>query len=110
MMIEASLKDDSGKPPMELLDRYALEQTALVLAFGARKYAPHNWRKGIKHGRLLAAAMRHLLAIIDGEDVDPESGLSHAAHLSCCVMFLQWMQRHRPDLDDRWHPEILTDR
>lgn len=100
---EAGVKFDAGKPPMSLLDRYALEQTALVLAFGASKYQPHNWRGGIKHRRLIDAALRHLLAISDGEDTDPESGLPHAAHAMCCLQFLLWMQKHRPDLDDRYH-------
>jgi hypothetical protein len=87
---------------MSLLDRSALEEIAQVLAFGASKYGPDNWRGGIKHRRLIDAALRHLLAISDGEDVDPESGLPHAAHLGCCVMFLLWMQKNRSDLDDRF--------
>lgn len=100
---ETGQKFDAGKPPMSLLDRYALEQIAQVLAFGANKYNADNWRGGIRHRRLIDAALRHLLAISDGEDIDPESGLPHAAHLGCCVMFLLWMQKHRPDLDDRFH-------
>jgi len=99
---EAGQKFDSEKPPVDLLDTYALEQTALVLAFGARKYAAHNWRGGIRFSRLIGAAMRHLMAINRGEDIDPESGLPHAAHAACCVMFLLWMMHNRPDLDDRW--------
>lgn len=94
-------KDDQDKPPMSLLDRFALEQIAKVLQFGAKKYAKHNWRKGLEFSRLLDAALRHILAFADGEDNDPESGLSHIAHAGCCIMFLLWMQKNRPDLDDR---------
>ena len=97
-------KADQAKPPMELLDPYALEQIALVLEFGRRKYAAHNWRKGLSYGRLVAAAMRHCCAILRGEDTDPESNLPHAAHLGCCAMFLIWMMQHRTDMDDRWKP------
>src|SRR3990172_13351912 len=43
----SGLKHDSAKPMMNLLDAYAMEQLALVLTFGAAKYAPNNWRKGI---------------------------------------------------------------
>lgn len=106
---EAGVKHDAGKPPMSLLDRHALEQIAQVLAFGARKYKADNWRGGIKHRRLIDAAMRHLLAIADGEDIDPESGLPHAAHLGCCTMFLLWMQKNRPDLDDRFKPQVTSE-
>jgi hypothetical protein len=105
---ESGQKLDTDKPPMDLLDRYALEQIARVLDFGARKYSHHNWRGGIRYSRLIAAAMRHLTAYNDGEDTDPETGLSHIAHLGCCVMFLLWMEKQRPDLDDRWKPKHNT--
>lgn len=98
---EGGVKFDQGKPPMSLLDRHAMEQIALVLAFGAQKYAAHNWRKGIAYSRLLDAALRHLFAFADGEDNDPESGLSHIAHAGCCIVFLLGMIEARPDQDDR---------
>lgn len=63
-------------------------EIAEVLTFGARKYKPNNWRKCVDTGRYLAAALRHLDAIERGEEVDPESGLKHRAHLATNVMFL----------------------
>lgn len=99
---EGGTKHDKGKPPMSLLDRKWLEGTADVLAFGAQKYAAHNWRKGISYSRLADAALRHLMAFVDGEDTDPESGLPHLHHASCCLMFLSNMSATRPDLDDRY--------
>lgn len=97
-------KHDAGKPPMDLLDRHALEEIAQVLEFGRRKHAAHNWRGGLPMSRLMAAAMRHLMAYNDGEDFDPESGLSHLAHAGCCVMFALRMEKDRPDMDDRYKP------
>ena len=96
------VKFDGGKPRMDLLDPDFLAHVAQVLTFGAQKYDAHNWRKGINTSRLIAASYRHLGAINNGEDVDPESGLPHSAHLGCCVMFLDWMLANRKDLDDRW--------
>ena len=96
------VKHDGAKPRMDLLDRTALEGLAAVLGFGAEKYAAHNWRGGIAQSRLIAAALRHLTALNDGEDIDPESGLPHVDHLGCCWMFLSNMQKTRPDLDDRY--------
>lgn len=95
-------KFDNDKPPMALLDPAFLEGVARVLGFGANKYAAHNWRNGIAYSRLISAAYRHLGAINSGEDIDPESGLSHAYHLGCCTMFLASMMQTRPELDDRW--------
>lgn len=98
----AGLKFDTGKPPFDLLSRQWLEGTAQVLAFGAKKYDRHNWRKGIQFSRLLGAALRHLLAFQDGEDLDPETGLSHIHHASCCLMFLSELQIKKPEMDDRY--------
>lgn len=99
------IKHDSEKPPLALIDPGFLLGLGDVLGFGARKYAPHNWRNGINFSRLISAAYRHLGAINSGEDFDPESGLSHTGHLACCIMFLDWMIKNRSDLDDRWKNE-----
>lgn len=99
---EGGHKFDGGKPPLSLLDPYALTEVAKVLAFGADKYDKHNWRRGISYSRLIDAALRHLMDFNSGEDLDPESKLSHIAHASCCLMFLLWMVQHRSDLDDRY--------
>lgn len=98
------LKYDGGKPPLNLLSNIAQRATAEVLAFGARKYEAHNWRKGIELSRLLAGAMRHLNAFNDGEDLDPESKLPHIDHAACCVMFVQELWRTQPAMDDRYRP------
>lgn len=96
------IKHDAGKPRMDLLSRSALEGVSQVLAFGAKTYAPDNWRKGMEWRRLIGAAMRHLQAFSDGEDMDPESGLPHIDHLGCCVMFLSEYQKKKMGTDDRW--------
>lgn len=101
-----ALKFDHDKLPLNLLSTEALNQTAAVLKFGAQKYAEHNWRKGFTWSRPLAAAMRHLTAFNDGEDKDPESGLSHLAHAACCIMFLLEFEKTHPELDDRYRSNV----
>ncbi len=95
-------KYDSEKPRMDLLDPSALDGLASVLTFGARKYDAHNWRGGISYSRLIAAMLRHIFAVLRGEDIDPESNLPHIDHVGCCWMFLSNMMKTRPDLDDRY--------
>lgn len=102
-------KHDSDKIRMELLPAYSLEQIAKVLTFGARKYDSWNWTKGFDFSRLQGATQRHLAAWSKGEDTDPESGISHLAHAGCCILFLLWMERHRPDLDDRFKDPVLNE-
>ena len=101
-----ALKFDTDKLPLNLLSTEAMNQTAAVLKFGAIKYAEHNWRKGFTWSRPLAAAMRHITAFNDGEDKDPESGLSHLAHAACCIMFLLEFEKTHPELDDRYNPDV----
>lgn len=101
-----AIKFDTDKLPLNLLSTEAMNQTAAVLKFGAQKYAEHNWRNGFVWSRPLAAAMRHLTAFNDGEDKDPESGLSHLAHAACCIMFLLEFEKTHPELDDRYKPNV----
>jgi len=102
----SAMKFDSGKLPVNLLSNEALLQTAAVLKFGADKYHAHNWRDGFAWSRPLAAAMRHIMAYNDGEDKDPESGLSHLAHAACCIMFLLEFEKTHPELDDRYKVDV----
>lgn len=77
------------------------DEVARVLAFGAKKYARHNWRLGMDWSRLIGAAMRHLAAFTRGELHDPETGLHHLGHLGCCLMFLIVYERDGIGTDDR---------
>lgn len=101
-MNEEGKKYDAGKAPIGLIPSKALTAIAEVLAFGAARYGAHNWRAGLAWSRLYDAALRHILAWKEGEDLDPESSLSHLAHASCCLMFLLELIKTRPDLDDRY--------
>lgn len=61
-----------------------------------------NWRKGLSVTECSESLMRHLLAFMEGEDNDPESGLSHLGHIQCNAMFLQYARDNMPELDDRF--------
>lgn len=60
-----------------------------------------NYKGGIRVTKFLDSIMRHLIAIILGEDLDPESGKQHAAHIICNLSMMTWTLYHRQDLDDR---------
>jgi len=95
-------KDMDNKVPMDLLDFQALTAMSEVLVFGKRKYAAHNWRKGLPVTTSLGAALRHLLKTCSGEKIDPESGLDHIAHAAVNLMFALNAIRTNPALDDRY--------
>lgn len=100
-MSDQSMKKDAGKPRFELVPLWALEPIAAVLTFGAAKYAPWGWTRGMEWSRLIGAAKRHLAAWEAGEEIDPESGLSHLGHLGCCVLFLMAYSIRNLGTDDR---------
>ena len=94
-------KNDAGKLPIDLIPVQPLLDLAAVLQHGMIKYDANNWRKGFKFSRTYAAAMRHLLAWHNGEDLDPDSGLSHLSHATCNLFFLSEFMKTHPELDDR---------
>jgi hypothetical protein len=94
-------KFDDGKPPLGMIPRAGLEEIALVLGHGARKYGRDNWRHGLRWSRLYDALLRHVRAFIDGEDMDQESGYTHLAHAGCNIFFLLEYMRKGLGIDDR---------
>jgi hypothetical protein len=77
------------KTPLSLIPSYAMEQTAWVHKLGSDKYGPYNWRKtGVCASTYVNAILRHLNAWRDGETLDPESGISHLAHVACSCNIL----------------------
>lgn len=90
------MKFDGDKVRAELLLQgmpRTLEGVADILTFGARKYAAHSWQH-VEDGinRYEAAAMRHKLARMKGEVLDPESGRPHILHELCSLMFVAELQ------------------
>ena len=91
------------KTPLALIPPFAMEQTAWVHKLGAEKYGPYNWRAtGVCATTYVAAIMRHLNAWRDGEDLDPESGISHIAHVACSCNILLDAQHCDTLQDDRY--------
>ncbi len=102
VIAKEAVKLDAGKPPLALISRIALEEEAKVMEFGKQKYGTHNWRAGMDFSRLMDAALRHMYAFADGEDMDKETGLSHLAHARCCMAFLLEYQGVKIGTDDRF--------
>ncbi len=107
MSNDGGKKFDAGKVRLELLPSRALREVARVLTFGAKKYGDWNWAKGMKWSRLYGATQRHLTAWVDGEDNDPETGISHLAHAACSMLFLLVYQARGLGTDDRHKFEPL---
>jgi len=94
--------ESATKPRLELVPWAAVDEIAQVLTFGAAKYDANNWCRGARWGRYFAALCRHIFAWWRGENLDPETGLSHLAHAGCCLLFLMEYQRNNWGSDDRF--------
>lgn len=105
-------KNDAGKLGTHLLPTAPLESIARVLDFGAAKYAPNNWRKGLAYSRVYGAILRHLWSWWRGEDNDRETGLPHLAHAGCEILFLLDYHLGKPErrtvVDDRAEHDRVT--
>lgn len=102
-------KDDQDKIRTDLFSVVAFNGTSTVLTFGAKKYAPWNWAKGINYMRVYGALLRHLFAWVRGQQFDEETGLPHLDHAACCIMFLQHYDRdgeRYKTFDDRPYGKI----
>lgn len=87
--VTTGVKYDNDKPQWSLLPFKALKEVVDVLTYGAKKYAPDNWKKvPDAKRRYIDAGFRHFTAYAAGEKLDPETGKSHLAHAMCCLLYL----------------------
>lgn len=98
------MRYNEGKLRYALLDFGFIEETLAVLEFGAKKYAPDNWKGGLNREEILESTMRHLVALFKGEELDTETGLPHTGHISCNIMFYSWLKRNGKFKEERNNP------
>mgnify|MGYP003631491373 CR=1 FL=1 len=75
-------KDRVGctKPSTHFIPKPPLYEVANALLEGALKYGAYNWRvAGVRASIYYSACGRHLDAWLEGEDIDPESGIHHVS-------------------------------
>lgn len=90
---------DTGKIRWSLLPRDAMRDIVEILEFGAKKYAPDNWKKATSDDnieRCWNSFDRHRDALqLEGQYSDTETGLSHTAHMLTNLMFIHWHLKER---------------
>jgi len=92
-----------NKLPVYLVPPELVRQVASVLKNGADKYGEFNWRtKPVQLRNYLSAIVRHTLCLMDGEDIDTESGLPHIAHIASTCSIVMDAIKHKSLIDDRW--------
>lgn len=106
-----ALKHKEDKLRLDLVPIDVLAMVAGPLTVGLMKgYPEHNWYKGIDYMSSYAAAMRHIGAWFNGEDMNverlPDGQLVGVPHLHCAIFNLVSIAlqqaKNRHDLDNRW--------
>ncbi|MDE3023206.1 MAG: hypothetical protein KGI54_15380 [Pseudomonadota bacterium] len=95
----------SSKLPLHLWPSTATALGSLALLDGALKYGRNNFRAvGVRASVYTSALLRHLMAYYEGEDIDPESGISHLGHILACAAILVEAEAAGNLNDDRAYP------
>ena len=75
-----------AKPKLSDTPTIGMREMGRVFSMGAKKYGRFNWREHtVSSSVYYDAAQRHLMAWFEGEDLDPESGIHHLAHVMACM-------------------------
>jgi len=101
---------NEGKTELSLLlsAPNALKGCTKVLEFGAKKYSRNNWKKGMPYSKIVDSLMRHLVAFMDNENLDPDSKLPHVDHIMCNALFLSEIVKiHANKFDDRKNEDTV---
>ena len=78
------------KAPMSTVPAGVLAELGVAMLEGASKYGRHNYRAaGVRASVYYDAALRHLMAWWEGEDIDADSGLSHVTKAIAALTVLR---------------------
>src|SRR3990167_7482182 len=104
----------SAKAPISTVSAPVIMEMGLGMLEGAAKYGRHNYRvAGVRASVYYDAAMRHLMAFWEGEDIDTESGIHHIGKALSCLSVLRdamfqdkWYDDRPPKVKDGWVQEM----
>ena len=82
------------------LEHIGIQEAADVLEFGRHKYAAWNWAKGMPWSIPVGCIARHLIALYEGQELDPESGKKHKGHVMCNILMLVEFSLSYPEGND----------
>ena len=93
-----------------------IAELGLAMLEGALKYGRHNYRGvGVRASVYFDAACRHLTTWWEGEDIDPDSGLSHITKAIASLTVLRdsmlrgnWSDDRPPSSNPEWVKEFNT--
>ena len=116
---DSNPKDAIGikKVPFSTVPAPVIAEVGLAMLEGACKYGRHNYRAiGVRSSVYYDALLRHMSAWWEGQDIDPDSGLSHLVKAMACLVVLRdaeligkMVDDRPPKHEDNWQ-KILNDK
>ena len=97
-------KDGIGvaKRPMSYLPALVLQECGVAMMEGGLKYGAYNWRvAGLRASIYFDATFRHVMDWWEGEDIDPDSGVSHITKAITGLMAIRDSMIYGNWVDDR---------
>lgn len=105
-------KDALGikKTPFSTISAPVMAELGVAMAEGAMKYGRHNYRAvGVRASVYYDAVFRHMVSFWEGEDIDPDSGLSHITKAMASLAVLRdsmiqgnWVDDRPPRSQGEW--------
>ena len=92
--MDKGIKFDDDKLRWSLVPWSEMKDVVKVLMGGASKYSDDNWMH-VDIQRYKDAILRHQIDYQGGENIDPDSGLPHMAHIICNALFIMWHERKK---------------
>jgi dATP/dGTP diphosphohydrolase len=109
-------KDALGikKVPMSTIPATVLAELGVAMLEGAMKYGRHNYRAiGVRASVYYDASLRHHQTWWEGEDTDPDSGLSHITKAIASLVVLRdamiggnWVDDRPPTAPPGWMAKL----
>ncbi len=83
-------RNNSGKPQLSLILEapVALAGLASVLEGGVTEYGRGNWKKGLDRDETIDSLLRHVVAMLNGEEFDEKTGKHNSFHILANALFL----------------------
>jgi len=90
------------KAPMSTVSAPVMAEVGVAMLEGACKYGRHNYREiGVRASVYYDATLRHLFSWWEGEDIDPDSGMSHVTKAITSLVVLRDAMLQNMVTDDR---------
>lgn len=94
-MSQKTIRHNEGKLEWTLVDFKSLEPLVRVLMYGKDKYSRDNWKLGGQTKEdILNSLLRHALALVNGEETDPEHGISHIGGVLFNAMMYEYYKNN----------------